>query len=243
MKNATHTHTAKIVSALAGLSISASLALAERSGAFVGVEVGYGESQYQVKHYELERNVKLNSDGVYYGLVAGYKHFFTPYLGLRSYVNFDVLQTKFNGQASSMRANLFTYGVNVDFLGNFLSTSVVDFGGFVGLWLGGNTWQGKDIDSLIDAGKQFANLVKPLPNASVKTHFGKSAFDVAINLGLRTNIAKYHGIELAGRVPFLPTQIVSVKGSAGDANQVENFEVEAILKHTWNLTARYTFSF
>lgn len=40
MKNSTHT--AKIVSALVGLSISASLALAEQSGAFVGVEVGYG---------------------------------------------------------------------------------------------------------------------------------------------------------------------------------------------------------
>lgn len=87
----------------------------------------------------MKENGKIKSDGVYYGFVAGYKHFFTPYLGLRSYVNFDVLHTKFSEQGSSMRANLFTYGVNVDFLGNFLSTSVVDFGGFVGLWLGGNT--------------------------------------------------------------------------------------------------------
>ncbi|ETD25262.1 hypothetical protein [Helicobacter macacae] len=57
MRNATHT--AKIVSALAGLSISASLVLAEQSGAFVGVEVGYGEAQYQVKNIaEVERNGK-----------------------------------------------------------------------------------------------------------------------------------------------------------------------------------------
>lgn len=240
MRNATHTHTAKIVSALAGLSISASLALAEQSGAFVGIEVGYGETQYQVKNIaEVERNGKIKSDGVYYGLVAGYKHFFTPYLGLRSYVNFDVLHTKFSEQGSSMRANLFTYGVNVDFLGNFLSTSVVDFGGFVGLWLGGNTWQGKDIDAQIDSGKQLADMVRALPNASIKTHFGKSAFDVAINLGLRTNIAKYHGIELVAKVPFLSTEIVNLQASV----EQESLGLQATLKHTWNLTARYTFSF
>lgn len=243
MKNVAHTHTAKIVSALVGLSISASLALAEQSGAFVGVEVGYGGTQLQIKSYEVERNTTIKSGGVYYGLVAGYKHFFTPYLGLRSYVNFDVSHTKFSEQGSTIKANLFTYGVNVDFLGNFLSTSVVDFGGFVGLWLGGNTWQGKDIDTLIDSGKLFADVVRRLPDASVKTHFGKSAFDVGINLGLRTNIAKYHGVELSAKVPFLPTQIVSVKGSAGQGNQVENFEVEATSKQTWNLSARYTFSF
>ena len=243
MKNATHTHTAKIAFTLVGLSISASLALAERSGAFVGVEVGYAGTQIQIKSYEVERNTTIKSGGAQYGIIAGYKHFFTPYLGLRSYVNFDFLQTKFSEQGSTMRANLFSYGVNVDFLGNFLSTSVVDFGGFVGLWLGGNTWQGKDIDNQIKIGKQLADMVKALPNASTTTHFGKSAFDVGINLGLRTNIAKYHGIELVAKVPFLPTEIVSVKGSVGQGNQAENLEVQSTLKRTWNLSARYTFSF
>lgn len=47
----------------------------------MGVEVGYGGTQLQIKSYEVERNTTIKSGGVYYGLVAGYKHFFTPYLG------------------------------------------------------------------------------------------------------------------------------------------------------------------
>ena len=113
---------------------------------------------------------------------------------------------------------LVNYGVNVDFLGNFVVTESVDFGGFVGVGIGGNTWTGKDIEDMKKA------------DSNTKT----TSFDLSLNVGLRTNIATNHGIELAFRVPFLKTQLRSPKDTNGaDIKLGQNFRV----------LARYTFSF
>ncbi len=95
-----------------------------------------------------------------------------------------------------MGLTLINYGANVDFLGNFLSTEMVDFGGFIGFGIGGTTLAGEIIKNEKDVGKE--------DGYSVAT----TGFDIALNLGLRTNIAKYHGLEIVARVPFLSVKMV-----------------------------------
>ena len=117
---------------------------------------------------------------------------------------------------------LVNYGVNVDFLGNFVVTESVDFGGFVGVGIGGNTWTGKDIEDMKNSAKASGEKLTD------------TSFDVALNVGLRTNIATNHGIEVAFRVPFLKTQLFNPKDTNGaDVKLGQNFRV----------LARYTFSF
>lgn len=66
--------------------------------------------------------------------------------------------------------------------------------------------------------------------------FSDTGFDIALNLGLRTNIAKYHGLELVARVPFLPVKMVEYADEIG-------FKVKQTFGQPYSILARYTFSF
>ncbi len=62
----------------------------------------------------------------------------------------------------------------------------------------------------------------------------KTGFDIALNLGLRTNITANHGLEVAVRVPFLKTQLFNAKDNNGaNVKLGQNFRV----------LARYSFGF
>ena len=61
--------------------------------------------------------------------------------------------------------------------------------------------------------------------------FSDTSVDVTLNVGLRTNIATNHGLEVAVRVPFLPATV------AKEGNTKYTFG------QTYNVLARYTFSF
>ena len=212
----------------------ANIALAEESGGFVGIGVGYGDAKMVIESLDPQTNetdnTKKNANGVSYGFVAGYKQFFNEYLGLRYYANVDLTHATFKFTDDDIGTYNFdtilvNYGVNVDFLGNFVVTEIADFGGFIGLGIGGNTWSGKGIKDLKDS---FSAEESPI---KIKD----TSFDVALNVGLRTNIAKYHGIELAVRVPFLKTQLFKDSGVDGSAKMELGQNVRVL--------ARYTFSF
>lgn len=79
-----------------------------------------------------------------------------------------------------------------------------------------------------------------------------TSLDVALNVGLRTNIAKYHGIELAVRVPLMPTKTldvgmrydVAIRDTAGQEIFTEGKSTsKATLGQNFRILARYTFSF
>ena len=106
------------------------------------------------------------------------------------------------------------------FLGNFVSTESVDFGGFVGVGIGANTLTGKDIE----------DMKTIYENGGVK--FNTTGFDIWLNVGLRTNIATNHGLEVAVRVPFLPVTMFNDTDGA-----------KYTLGQTYSILARYTFSF
>ena len=111
------------------------------------------------------------------------------------------------------------YGVNVDLLYNFVVTEIADFGGFVGIGLGANTLTGKWIKDLKELHKRMGY------NTPTTT-----GFDVWLNMGLRTNIAKYHGIEVVAKVPFLPVPI-------------DMQDLEYTLGQEYSVLVRYSFSF
>ena len=76
---------------MALLFSSANIAFAEESGGFVGVELGGGGANMELKvnyldadtNTELSQKDKLlNGGGINYGFTAGYKQFFNEYLGL-----------------------------------------------------------------------------------------------------------------------------------------------------------------
>lgn len=210
----------KIISTAAvAVLLSTSALFAEVSGGFVGIGIGGAGTAFKQKFDGTTE--KQARSGLNYGFVGGYKQFFNDYLGLRYYVNVDLHHnmSKHKDDIEKLNFAIVNYGVNVDFLGNFISNETLDFGGFIGLGLGANTLTGKDIKDLKD---------------SIKAAGGKftdTGFDIALNVGLRTNIATNHGVEVAVRVPFLPVTMINEGG------------VKYTLGQEYSVLARYTFSF
>ena len=214
---------------------SANVAFAEESGGFVGIGIGGGGTELSGSGYDdTEGNFddKLKFSGINYGFVVGYKQFFNEYLGLRYYASLDIhhnLSKEYgfnvdefgNDILERSDITLINYGVNVDFLGNFVVTEIADFGGFIGVGIGGNTIKGK--------------YFKDMELGVTDSKFKYTGFDVWLNLGLHTNIAKYHGIELVARVPFMPVKLVDYTYETGS--------VKYTFGQKYNILARYTFSF
>ena len=128
----------------------------------------------------------------------------------------------------------------MDFLGNFLSTENMDIGGFLGIGLGANSLTGPDVKNQRNSVKQIANQAKQ-GGANVDVSTPAATFDVALNVGLRANLAKHHGVEAVARVPFLPATIadLSIKDPTSGASESLNYSVRS----TWSLNVRYTYSF
>lgn len=122
----------------------------------------------------------------------------------------------------------------MDFLANFVSNESLDFGVFLGVGIGGNTWMGRDLDDYEDYLNRIANLV------GTSVSFNKTGLDLSLNVGLRTNIAKHHGIELVAKVPFLKTTLLNKTFTAPTGT---SHVLKDTLHQAFSVTARYTFSF
>lgn len=233
-----------VVSVLASQSV-----LAEQSGVIIGAEVGYGGASVRDygsysetfvatgQTYSGGGTIKYDGGGVRYGLIVGYKHFFTPKLGLRAYANIAAMHPSLTtkedvaNQWKKVSATMLNYGVNVDFLGNFISLERLDFGGFIGLGLGANTWLGKSVD----------DYQKFIDRDGYGWKLKKTGFDVALNVGLRANIAKYHGVEIVARVPFVATTILNNSATDAQAGYIESRKDN--LHNPYSITVRYVVSF
>lgn len=203
-----------LVSSIATLAIAGS-AVAEENGVFVGLGLGYGGSSMEIETTEKQTS---RGSGLNYGFVAGYKQFFTDSFGLRYYANIDYSSSKVKAESEKIALNAINYGVNVDALYNFVSSDNMDFGAFLGLGLGANTWSGKAVNLIgenLESGKKVS----------------KTGFDLALNAGLRGVFAKQHGVEIFARVPFIATTMLDTS----------SFKVSA--SRNYNAGVRYTFSF
>ena len=247
-------------------------ALAEKSSVFAGFDIGYGEASYELAKIDYVKNntTTLNKKerGIALGFVVGYKQFFTPYLGLRYYVNTNIANISFGehstrrytkdgeyiGSAKITLGPIINYGVNIDFLGNFIAKESVDFGGFVGVGLGGNHLSGglevygdkaisryKNISNTTSGDTQIKydqNIIHSYskPNTNV--------FDVWVNVGLRANIAKHHAIEMVARVPFISFEsLFNVIDSYVETDT--KTDSGALINHSLynNIQSRYSISF
>lgn len=229
--------------AIASVLATMNVANAEKSGAFVGLEAGVSIFNLASQTSDL-KDSKFGVGGSY-GVVAGYKQFFTPYLGLRYYANLSYAHgsaptptvdghrsiTAMGGDNAYHQNYLLNYGVNVDFLANFVSKEIenfgsFDFGGFVGVGLGGNTYLS---DLTIVSEKFDGSDSKSLsPQETTK-------FNVALNVGLRANMAENHGVELVAKVPFIKATMI-------DDTNFNNVPL-TITRTYYTVSLRYTYSF
>lgn len=232
---------------LAFLGLGSGIANAEENAVFAGVEVGYAASAFENKitvsatGFNQSQSAKYGGDGVKYGLVVGYKQFFTPHFGLRYYANVSLhhAELKSNtvardyGWKTKVNGTLINYGGNIDALVNFVANDTLDFGAFLGVGVGGMTWMGKDLDDHED-------YVQTINSAWSLTRTG---LDVALNAGVRLGVGDRHGFELVARIPFIKTTLLDESGSGVIQGAQVNAKLVNYLSHTYAITARYTFSF
>lgn len=212
----------KIIISIVLLFGGANIALAEESGAFFGIGIGGGSTTLIKDDGEIH---KESLGGINYGLIDGYKYFFTPNLGLRIYINLDLHHNLAKSSGTLYNIMIIDYGVNADFLWNFISSESLDFGLFLGMGVGGNTIIGKPIAT-------------------------NTIADMVLNVGLRTNIATNHGLEIAVRVPVLSQQYKSLqnKVDSNDPSQkiLQPYTQKAkngqIYNQKFSVILRYTFS-
>ena len=233
----------KMVTSVAVASALANSVIAEESGVFLGLEAGVSIMNTQNETTDF-KDSKYGFGGNY-GFTIGYKQFFNPYIGLRYYANINYMQADvYASNAPNITSNgtttyttypsfvdetnfmLLNYGINVDFLGNFVAKENVDFGGFVGIGLGGDTY-------LFDL-----NIISQTSPTQRKVIVGQettTTFNATLNIGLRGNIFKNDGIELVAKVPFIGQKFVDTTKADG-----------APLKMTrtyYSVALRYTYSF
>lgn len=212
-----------IVSGALALAFSTSAVVAEESGAFVGVDLGMSNA---VMTRDAGANVGSNkaaSIGNFrYGLLGGYKWFFTENFGLRAYlqVNNGANQTP-SGLDAHTTINTLNVMANVDALYNLYSTQESSIGLFAGLSFGYAIHSGKAVDDLKKTG-----LKDP------------SGFDMGINFGLRTIIAKHHGIEFFNRFGVIGASATSTLGAAPAA-----VDVKMTTLQPYAFGVRYTYNF
>lgn len=214
-----------IVSGALALAFSTSAVVAEESGAFVGVDLGISNAvmTQDAGGGPAALNKKAASVGNFrYGLLGGYKWFFTESFGLRAYlqVNNGANQTPEGVDAHSI-INTLNVMANVDALYNLYSTQENSIGLFAGLSFGYAIHYGKVVDDLKKTG-----LKDP------------SGFDMGINFGLRTIIAKHHGIEFFNRFGVVGASATSTLGAAPAAADVKMTTLQP-----YAFGVRYTYNF
>ncbi|WP_289181750.1 outer membrane beta-barrel protein, partial [Helicobacter japonicus] len=159
---------------------------------------------------------KLVGAGASYEIIAGYKQFFTPNVGLRYYANFTY--ANFNNENPG-KTTIMNYGVNVDALFNFITSESANFGAFVGVGVGGNTIDSKDLDDIEVLG----------------INLKKTGLDVSLNLGLRSVVDTKHSLEAIARVPLVAMTLF-------DGN-VAGTQAKFTASRNYNIGARYIYNF
>lgn len=196
------------------LLISISLANAEKSGLFVGVEIGSN----------LIQRANSTSDKFLgsIGANVGYKQFFTRYIGLRYYGNLNMLFVENSNTTAKNYLTALNTSMNVDLLANVLSTKNVDFGGFVGFRFGGNIlFQKVAVDFVGSFDPQHFNpiyygltqIAIQVPIMYVSDIEFDANFEIAFSSGLRINLEKHDACELFFVVPLFQTKPLDIYDS------------------------------
>ncbi len=229
--------------AVAGI-LGASSALAETSGAFVGVQLGFGGANTKNGYCELGGGMFVcetdskSASALRYGFLAGYKQFFTENFGLRYYgvvdygADFKIDNAFYMGEMVnfSPKISALNLSANVDALYNFISNDSLEFGAFGGLSLAYASYKAKNA------------LMDVTPGGSDKPAFKDfklSGFDMGVNVGVRAQIAQKHGVELYGRFAFMENKKEETLYEDADGKTTQTFKAA----QPYQVGLRYTFSF
>lgn len=170
-----------------------------RNGMFFGFELGYIEAKGNLS---LGGTTILSQKkgGVNYGVMLGYAYFFNNYIGTRVYGNLNASHIKFSnviGIDDTLLSAL-NWGMNVDLLINFLALRNFDFGVFLGVFFGANSFLETGLFDYISKTSESAGF-----------NVSRTCFDVALNVGLRVALARSVWLEAAIKVPFFKSYIVN----------------------------------
>ncbi|GAA9498455.1 Hop family outer membrane protein HopM/HopN [Helicobacter pylori] len=156
------------------------------------------------------------------GVQAGYKQFFGKKRnwGLRYYGFFDYNHAYIKSNFFNSASDVWTYGVGMDALYNFINDKNTNFLGknnklsvglFGGFALAGTSW--------LNSQQVNLTMMNGIYNANVST----SNFQFLFNLGLRMNLARpkkkasdhaaQHGMELGVKIPTINTDYYSFMGT------------------------------
>ena len=234
--------------ALAGI-LGASSALAETSGAFAGVQFGFGGANTKNELCELGAGMSVcktdskSASALRYGFLAGYKQFFTENFGLRYYGVVDYgadfkIDNALEGGGGEMikfspKISALNLSANVDALYNFISNDSLEFGAFGGLSLAYASYKAKNalwdltpIMTMVDSKPAFKD-------------FKLSGFDMGVNVGVRAQIVQKHGVELYGRFAFMENKKEETLFEEEDGKMTQTFKAS----QPYQVGLRYTFSF
>lgn len=185
--------------ATALLSCVCSVANAEVSGFFGGLQVGYGDFVHKVQTRTGGRTQfpsdRTESD-MQYGGILGYKHFFSDKFGFRLGGYFTYTNLRFvDDEQKKQDISIMSYGGLFDVLLNAVSKPSVDAGFYAGFYLGGKTYDSARLNELEEQWR--LNATRQGTQTITKTHL-----DVGANLGMRIHYMKYNGIEIGVNLPF-----------------------------------------
>lgn len=226
-----------------------SFAFAEDNGAFVGVSYQFGQTQVKETSKatlggndvtSMAGSLLPNFDKKAYtngaGLKIGYKQFFgqSKWFGLRYYAFLDYGHSDFGSGIlpdEKYHTDMFSYGVGIDTLWNIINKENASFGIFAGVGVGADTW--------VANGKDFQD--KYFPNGKA----AYASFQTTVDVGLRTNFAKHHGLEVGVKIPLLQDQIFKDSNEVVPINPMVKPEVDMDTKvqSNYSVYVSYLYTF
>ncbi|MGX2985364.1 outer membrane beta-barrel protein [Helicobacter sp. 23-1048] len=236
---------------------------AEESGVFVGAQLMYGDLVYHENVTDAvpgaamyQADFTSTNTGPGYGVVGGYKHFFTPFFGFRAYGSFYYNQFTFQGKRTSFgvpstqmpqapfvlqggttAVYQFNLTANAEALFNVIAGENFNLGVFGGLGIGFQYWKSDRIDSMY----QFHEILKTNSNVpQQKAEDRRFGLALNWNVGVRTNILKYHSIEVGAMIPMFNTTIFDYQSPYQNAAQIIH---KVDTRQSYNAFVRYTFGF
>lgn len=235
----------------------------EKSGVFVGLSIGVASLSYNGAVSYLATptggaqttytsSASLDRATGIYGILVGYKHAITGGFGLRYYADFNYSyahQNKIWGM---------NYNLNIDGLLNIVEKNNNFFGFFAGVGLGAQSygWSNKLLENMLEAAGDAAGSggvttsPEQLPTNYKGKNFSnpKTSFNVAINFGVRANLAKHHDVELGVR--FRPVRatldeqkMLSSPANGGNNGNTTQVGTKAVVGSNYDIFFRYNFVF
>ena len=239
-------------------------AKAEESGVFVGAQVLYGDLVYRENLLDTPQGgnaVQVDwtstNTGPGYGVVGGYKHFFSPWFGFRAYGSFFYNQFTLQGRAASFgqqtpqapqfpltldggKSNIFQFNLtaNAEALFNVIAGENFNLGVFGGLGIGFQYWKSERIDTMYKFHQILNN--ESAVRGTDKAEDRRFGLNLLWSVGVRTNFLKVNTIEVGAYIPMFDVTIFDYRSYYQNFVPVEH-TVSA--RQSYNAYVRYTFGF